>query len=36
MENNTEMTSDTQKFGFIGSTPYKIGENFDKKLILWT
>ena len=36
IENNTEMTSDTQKVGFISSTPYKIGKKSDKKLTLWT
>ena len=35
-KNSTKVTSETQKVAFIGSTPYKIGQNFDKKLILLT
>ena len=31
-ENSTELTSETQKVGFIDSTTYKIDQNFDKKL----
>ena len=31
-KNNTKVTSETQKVDFNGSTPYKIGQKFDKKL----
>ena len=36
IENNTEMTSETQTIDFINFTPYKIGQNSDKKLTLLT
>ena len=28
-KNNTEVTSETQKVSFIGSTPYKVNKNSD-------
>ena len=36
IKNNTKVTSEIQKTGFIGSTPDKIGQNSNKKLILLT
>ena len=35
-KNSTKVTSETQKVGFIGSMPYKIGQNSDKKSTLLT
>ena len=35
-KNSIETTSEIQQIDFIGSTPYKIGQKSDKKLILLT
>ena len=35
-KNSIEVTSETQKFSFVGSTSYKIGQKSSKKLTLLT
>ena len=31
LENTVKLINETQKIGFIGCTPYKASQNFDKK-----
>ena len=31
LENTVKLINETQKNGFIGCTPYKASQNFDKK-----
>ena len=31
LKNTVKLINETQKVSFIGCTPYKVGQNFDKK-----